>query len=463
MKTMVRVLSLLALLLAPNCHGQLARQVDPFLGVEAGGNVFPGPAMPFGMIKPGPDMVATGQNDANAGWDPHGDIRGFSQTHVSGTGGGPKYGNILVMPSVGAPTPLDAQSPRQNERASVGYYGVTLARSGIRVEITAARRAAIYRVIYPAGAPANLLFDVSHCLVASPTHGESQSVTASDVRVLSPTEVGGSSSVTGGWNKQPNSYTVYFYAITNTPAISWGTWVNGQLSPANKQAHGQAGEKAGAWLSFAPRSAQPVLMKIGISFVSVEQAKQNAAREIPGFDFDATQAAAVAAWEQALRNVELQGETAAQAQVFYTALYHTMLAPVDRSALLLAKELTLLCYLVVLELVAVPAFALLLSVPFAHALPDLLLVLLLADLGVAVVGTLVAALAVQTRARDLLGPLLGLPLLVPIVIGAARASSPLLVAGHAGPPAARWLAMLALYDLIFGLIAYAVFDFLLED
>jgi heme exporter protein B len=140
-----------------------------------------------------------------------------------------------------------------------------------------------------------------------------------------------------------------------------------------------------------------------------------------------------------------------------------LMAPVDRTALLIAKQLTLLCYLAVLELVAVPAFALLLSVPFAHALPDLLLVLFLADLGIAVVGTLVAALAVQTRARDLLGPLLGLPLLVPIVIGAARATSPLLVAGHSGGPGARWLALLGLYDLIFGLIAYAVFDFLLED
>jgi heme exporter protein B len=140
-----------------------------------------------------------------------------------------------------------------------------------------------------------------------------------------------------------------------------------------------------------------------------------------------------------------------------------LLAPVDRSSMLLAKELALLCYLVVLELVAVPAFALLLGPPFAHALPDLLLVLALADIGVAVIGTLVAALAVRTRARDLLGPLLALPLLVPIVIGGARASTPLLVSAHSGSPAARWLAMLALYDLIFGLIAYAVFDFLLED
>jgi heme exporter protein B len=125
------------------------------------------------------------------------------------------------------------------------------------------------------------------------------------------------------------------------------------------------------------------------------------------------------------------------------------LAPVDRSAMLVAKALALLAYLVVLELIAVPAFGLLLLGPsLGNALPDLLGVLALGDLGIAAVGTLIAAIAVRTRARDLLGPLLALPLLVP---------------GHAGAPAARWLLMLGLYDLVFGLIAYALFDFLLED
>jgi len=141
-----------------------------------------------------------------------------------------------------------------------------------------------------------------------------------------------------------------------------------------------------------------------------------------------------------------------------------LLAPVERSAMLVAKALTLLAYLLVLELVAVPAFALLLlGPPLGQALPGLLGVLALGDLGVAVIGTLVAALAVRTRARDLLGPLLALPLLVPIVIGAARASSPLLAIGHRSGPPARWMLTLGLYDLVFGLIAYALFDFLLED
>jgi heme exporter protein B len=141
-----------------------------------------------------------------------------------------------------------------------------------------------------------------------------------------------------------------------------------------------------------------------------------------------------------------------------------LLAPVDRTAMLVAKALTLLAYLVVLEVVAVPAFALLLlGPPLGQAMPDLLAVLALGDLGVAAIGTLVAALAVRTRARDLLGPLLGLPLLVPIVIGGARATSPLFALGHAGAPAGRWLLTLGLYDLVFGLIAFALFDFLLED
>ena len=146
------------------------------------------------------------------------------------------------------------------------------------------------------------------------------------------------------------------------------------------------------------------------------------------------------------------------------ALDGFLLAPVDRSALLAAKVLALLAYLVVLELVAVPAFALLLLGPsLGPGLGGLVAVLALGDIGVAVIGTLVSALAVRTRARDLLGPLLALPLLVPVVIAGARASSPLLALHSSGTPAGRWLLTLALYDLLFGLIAYALFDFLVED
>jgi heme exporter protein B len=141
-----------------------------------------------------------------------------------------------------------------------------------------------------------------------------------------------------------------------------------------------------------------------------------------------------------------------------------LLAPVDRTALLVAKAIALFCFLCIVELVAVPAFALLLlGPPLAQALPELVLVLALANAGIAVVGTLVAGLAIQTRARDLIVPLLSLPLLVPILLAAARCGTPLLQDGGAGPLPGDWLAVAAIYDLLFALIAYAVFDFLLED
>ena len=141
-----------------------------------------------------------------------------------------------------------------------------------------------------------------------------------------------------------------------------------------------------------------------------------------------------------------------------------LLAPVDRTALLLGKGAALLVYLAVLELFAIPAFALLLLTPsLGPHLPGLLLVLALADVALAVIGTLVAAIAVHTRARDLIGPIIGLPLLLPALIGTARGAGPLLARHGPALPPGKWLAIVALYDLVFALLAYAVFDFLLED
>jgi len=142
-----------------------------------------------------------------------------------------------------------------------------------------------------------------------------------------------------------------------------------------------------------------------------------------------------------------------------------LLAPVDRTALFVAKALTFLAFLVAVELVAVPAFVILLLGPTLDLaeLVRLAGVLALADLGIVVIGTLVAGLAVRTRARDLLVPLIALPLLVPVVIGAARATTPLLLEGAAGAVPGRWLGILGLYDLVFALVAYAVFDYLLDD
>jgi heme exporter protein B len=141
-----------------------------------------------------------------------------------------------------------------------------------------------------------------------------------------------------------------------------------------------------------------------------------------------------------------------------------LLAPVDRTALFVAKSAALFLFLVALEVVAVPAFGLLLLGPdLLPALPRLILVLLLADLGLAAVGALTAALAAETRARELIVPLLLLPLLVPLLIAAARASEPLLRSAPSSDELGRWLGLLSLYDVVFILLSIAVFDYLLED
>ena len=141
-----------------------------------------------------------------------------------------------------------------------------------------------------------------------------------------------------------------------------------------------------------------------------------------------------------------------------------LLAPIDRSSLLVAKATALFTYLVALELLAVPVFALFfLESGFWKALPLLVSVLLLADTGIAVVGAMLASIAVNTRARDLLLPLLLLPLMVPVVIASAAATEPLLSVPVDTSGSGKWLAVLALYDAVFGLLAYALFDFLMEE
>ena len=139
------------------------------------------------------------------------------------------------------------------------------------------------------------------------------------------------------------------------------------------------------------------------------------------------------------------------------------LAPVDGSSLFAAKVAVLFVYLAALEVIAVPLFALFFLDGLSGA-PGLAAVLALTNLGLAVVGTLVSSIAVNSRARDLIAPLLLLPLLIPVMIGAAGAAQGLLAAG--GPSYddfGQWVAVLALYDVVFCLIGYAVYDFVLED
>jgi heme exporter protein B len=141
-----------------------------------------------------------------------------------------------------------------------------------------------------------------------------------------------------------------------------------------------------------------------------------------------------------------------------------LLAPIDRTALWVAKAALLFLYLALVEVVAVPAFAVLLLGPDPwDGLPELVLLLLLADVGVAAIGALIAGLAAEARGREVITSILLLPMLVPVVIAGASGSEGLLTEAAQAEDLGRWLGLLALYDVVFVLVSVAVFDYLMED
>jgi putative alpha-1,2-mannosidase len=296
MRTLIRAVSFLVVTTAALTHAQSSSEIDPMLGADKGGNVFVGPTLPFGMAKPGPDY---GDNEGNAGWKANGDLNGFSQLHVSGTGGGPKYGNILVQPMMGEADPAHSSAPREDEHAEVGYYTVKLGGSGIRAEVTTARRSPVYRFSYPATGVRTLLVNAGHLLMRrhdSPhRYPESQVVYSTDVQVLSRTEIAGMQASVMGLNIQTTPMRVYFYLVTDTPAVASGTWEDGKgVRPETKTASYKMPftmstlpkslapiVSTGAYLTFAA-GEKPVTVKVGVSFVSIEQAKMNAMSEVTG-------------------------------------------------------------------------------------------------------------------------------------------------------------------------------------
>jgi putative alpha-1,2-mannosidase len=276
---------------------QVWQYVDPRIGSEGVGRTFPGPAMPFAMCKPGPDCTVK----PNAGWAPMPEVvTGFSQTHVSGTGGGQKYGNILIMPVGGKRD--DYSQKRVSEEFSLGYYATTF-ENDIRTEITTAERCAFYRIHYPSDNTSHLFIDVSHYLGKNPIpdRREQQQFVGAEIEVVNDHEVRGYSRIRGGWNNG-DAYTVYFCLMTD------------------KAFSADNGE---GLLRFAD---QEVNIKIGISYVSTQQAKRN----IPDCTFDTQLNKVRESWEQLLSRVQIKG-TEKDKRMFYTALYHTMLMPVDKT------------------------------------------------------------------------------------------------------------------------------------
>jgi len=300
--------------------------VYPFLGVDWGGNVFVGAAVPFGMVKLGPDMESFDSRPSSFGYLSGGRILGFSHLHLSGASG--KYGNILVAPVTGSLDLADIKSPRSNEVNHPGYYAATLTRYKIRAELTATRRVGFHRYTFPAAQQSHLTFNIAHCLNKG-SDTESQRFLGGQVRLLSDHEAEGVGRYAGGWNKG-GEYRVYFYIVLDTPSTSAQTWSSNTLTPG-KEASVDGGRPIGATFNFRTHAGQVVQIKVGLSFISTARARQNIQSEAPAWNFDAVRKASVDNWNQALSKIQLRGETDSKRIQFYTAMYHTMLMPSDRT------------------------------------------------------------------------------------------------------------------------------------
>ncbi|MBW4889431.1 GH92 family glycosyl hydrolase [Mucilaginibacter sp. HMF5004] len=325
---------IIALLLAPSAGIAQANNysgyIDPFIGSEGQGNVFVGPSCPYGMIKPGPDV----NRASNSGYSPDLDIPlyGFSQVHVSGTGGGPKYGNIGLMPFAGNYDQIKQESLRADEQASAGYYSVLLKQYHIKTEITCTHKVAFYKFGYQPGSRKALKIDAGDFLGEKPVpdYREAQQFVGSEVEVISNTEIRGYTRIRGGWNNG-SAYTVYFCAITDKPFKSFSSYKDGKLYP-NVKVQIDNGTKTGVLLYFDDATEQQIQVKVGISFISTLKARQNIDEEVPHWSFEKVLNQCRDSWESLLKRVEITEQTpAAQKKMFYTALYHTMLMPVNRT------------------------------------------------------------------------------------------------------------------------------------
>jgi predicted alpha-1,2-mannosidase len=300
----------------------LITYVDPFVGTENGGNIVPGAQVPFGFIHVSPDTV----NPTTAGYNSFENIVGFSQTHVSGTGGASKYGNFLTMPWVGTLRLNNLGSPKTEERASPGYYTVRLIRSNVKVELTATRLVAMHRYTFPPSKLSHVLIDVSS--VVQPEKGKDAIKNPHpidcDVRVIAPNRIEGTGNFVGGWNQSP--YTIHFSAEFDHPFEAFGTWRNESVEPGVTAASNEGA--VGAYVTFDTTTKETVQMKIGVSFVSPDKARKNL-QEIPDWEFDSVRRKAEAAWERVLQQIKIEGGTEEQRQIFYTALFHSHYMPHD--------------------------------------------------------------------------------------------------------------------------------------
>jgi len=303
--------------------------VDPFIGVlDNESNCVIGPQLPFGSINPSP-QTPLGEHD---GYSPLQPIRGFGQLHVSGTGWG-KYGQIFVSPQLGlAVGEKDHDSPKANETAKAFEYQVLLTRYNIGVVCTPSRHSAIYRFTYPKSDSSNLLIDITHNIPMDIATEIGGTVFAGDVEIDTSEGyiIKGKGTYFGGFGD--GKYEVFFCAAVDKRPKSYGTWMNGLVGSRNRiQNIVKPNDRVGAYLSFSTNEGETVQMKIAVSFKSVVQALHWLHTEIPGWDYASMKNSAIDVWNEQLAKIAVEGGSDSLRTIFYTALYHSMLMPRDRT------------------------------------------------------------------------------------------------------------------------------------
>jgi predicted alpha-1,2-mannosidase len=325
----------------------LSSEVNPFIGTTNGGNTYPGATLPFGMVAFSPEETPLpGRNYPIAApggyeWRANG-IRGFSLTHLSGTGCTGASGDIPIMP-VTKPVELSPAADDSfamyssffshvDEQASPGSYRVALA-NGVTVDLGATLRTGSARFTWPRDKPANLLFRTSDSEIGS-----------SDASVkVDPAKREVTGSVTSGNfcgylspDRRESYYRLYFVAELDQPFTPGGAWQDLALMPGAGEAHGGTtygdrghppGRKgSGAWIVFDPVRTPVVNVRIGVSYVSLANARANLAAENPaGTTLEHVREAARKIWNEKLGQVAVTGGLKDERTVFYTALYHVLL------------------------------------------------------------------------------------------------------------------------------------------
>lgn len=306
--------------------------VDPFIGTDFFAHMFPGPGLPFGMVHLSPDVYTKGWTYASGYQYADNSIMGFSHTHYSGVGMVAK-GDLLIMPTVGQKlqvTPGSRENPDEgyrsrfdhaNETASPGYYSVHLKDYGIEAELTVTKRAGMHRYTFPETEDAHILIDLGHIIGDAPT-GKSH------LKFINNQAIEG--------YKLSQEATLYFVAEFSKPFAAYGTWDGNYSTPESGASlfpykSAESGSNIGAFVNYRTHSNESILVKVGVSYVSVEGARNNLKAEIPGWDFDRVRSDANNIWNTALKKIEVTGAAEDKKQVFYTALYHSLMAQVISS------------------------------------------------------------------------------------------------------------------------------------